>query len=57
MVQRGRGFRLNFKTLAFPGVGCNVVRKKLDRHDTFEPRILGFVDHTHAAFAELFDDL
>ena len=34
-------------------IGRNVMRKKLDRNDTLELRIFGFVDAAHAALAEL----
>lgn len=42
--------------MAFIIVGSDVGREKLDRHQAFELRILGFVDDAHAAFAELGED-
>ncbi len=34
----------------------NVLKKKFEGNKTFEPRVFGFVDHSHAADTELFQD-
>src|ERR1700690_3819966 len=33
-----------------------IVRQNLDRDEAIQACVAGFVDHTHAAFAELLDD-
>src|SRR5260370_30919388 len=56
MVQ-GRG-RLRFPVKAFQsaGVFSQLFWKKLQSDETAERSVLGLVDHTHAAAAQLFND-
>ena len=44
------------EALAFIIANVEAVRQELQSHETIEFGIFGFVDHSHAAFAELFDD-
>ena len=39
-----------------PGVPRNIVRQELERHEAVQACVFGFVDHTHAAATEFFDD-
>src|SRR5262249_54763702 len=53
MVERSRQVRLLEKALAKAGVPpCDLGGEELERHLPSEPRLLGEIDHTHAAAAE-----
>ena len=49
--------RLLLEAAAAFGIGGRADRENLERHRAAEARVAGFVDHTHAAFAELLSDL
>ncbi len=44
---------------SLPGVriSCEVRREEFERHGSLEASVFGLVDDTHAAFAELLEDL
>jgi hypothetical protein len=52
MVKSGGGPRLALKPLERLRISAELGRQKLQRHAAAEPRVLGFVDDTHAAGAE-----
>src|SRR5262245_7972189 len=56
MVQGGGHARLTAKPLENLRVANDRVRKELQRHRSGESRVLGFIDDTHAAGAELLED-
>ncbi len=56
MIQRRRGPRLRFEATPGEGVAGEMRRQHLERDRTAQPHVLGAVDHTHAAFADLADD-
>jgi hypothetical protein len=56
MVQGGRGLGLALKTGKRLRVAGNFLWQKLEGHKTVQPRVLGFVNHAHAAAAKLFYD-
>ena len=53
VVQRRGGLRLNFKAHAFFLAGGDLAWQEFDGDVAFEFRVLGFVDHAHAALTEL----
>ena len=53
MVQRAGRFGLRDEALLAAGVGNFVVGQDLDRHRAVQVVVPSFVNHTHAAFAEL----
>ncbi len=56
MVEGRRGPRLAAETFQRLAVLRNIFRKEFQSDKTIEPRVLGFVDNTHPAAAEFFDD-
>jgi len=57
MIESGGGLGLTSKSrqrLRIPG---DFVRQELERDETVQSRVFGFVDHAHAALAELFENL
>src|SRR5262249_39178898 len=56
MVQRGCSLRLALEARQSLRVAGYCLRQKLQRNEAMQPGVLCFVDHTHAATAELFDD-
>ena len=56
MIQGGRGSSLALEPAQRLPVASQVVRQELERHEATEPGVLRFVDHAHAAAAELLDD-
>ncbi len=56
MVQRRGGLGLAAKALEGLAILREIVGKKLEGDEAAETRVLGFVDHAHAAATELFDD-
>jgi hypothetical protein len=57
VIEGGSGTRLTLKSLQCLGVLGDFTRQELERHKAVEACVLGFVDHTHPAAAELFDDV
>jgi hypothetical protein len=53
MIQRCRGLCFSEKALA---VFCGMRRKELQRNRATEFQIFGFIDDTHPALAQLFED-
>ena len=53
MIQRGRGTCLTLKALNQLAVLSHFRRQEFHGHMPSEPRVLGLVDHTHAAAAQL----
>ncbi len=56
MVQGRRGARLSAKTFQRLRVFCNILRQELQSDKATEFDVLGLVDHTHPATAQLLDD-
>ena len=56
MVQGGSSLCLTVEAAQSLGVWREPVRKELQGNEAVEFDILGFIDHTHAAATELFDD-
>ena len=56
MIQRGRGSSLALEPAQRLPVASQFVRQELQRDEAMEPGVLRFVDHAHAAAAELLDD-
>src|SRR6266480_5283012 len=56
MVQRRRRLRFALETGECLRVSGNLLRQELQRNEAMQPCILGFVDDTHPAVAELFED-
>src|SRR6266700_7528257 len=56
MIQRGCGLRLPLETSQGLSVSGNLLRQKLESDETMEPGVLGLVDHTHTAAAQLLQD-
>ena len=56
MVQCRGSFRFALKAGEGLRVSRNVVGQKLERYEAVEFHILGLVNHTHAATAQLLDD-
>ncbi len=57
MVERGGGFGLVDEPLLLVLLGGKVMGQKLEGDETIQPQILSLVDHAHASFAELCEDL
>ena len=56
MVERGGGAGLALEALERARVAGQVCREEFQRDEAAEFRVLGFVDDTHPATAEPFDD-
>src|SRR6266446_10651988 len=56
MIQGRRSLRFALETGESMRISAYVLRKKLERDETVETSILGFVDDYHPAATELFDD-
>ena len=56
MVQCGSGLGFALEARERLRVAGNVFRQELQGDEAVEPSVLGLVDHTHAAAAELLDD-
>jgi hypothetical protein len=56
MIERGGGLGFALETGEGLRVARDVLREKFQRDETAEARVLGFVDDTHAATTEFFDD-
>ena len=56
MIQRGSGLRFALKAGERLRVAGNLVGQELERDEAVQARVLGFVNDTHAAAAELLDD-
>ena len=56
MVQGGGSLGFTLEALQCLGVSGHFVGQELQRNETAEVGVLGLVDHTHAAAAELLDD-
>ena len=56
MIQRRSRARLAAESLQRSRIARHIVRQKLERDKAPQPRVLGLVDDTHAAAAELFDN-
>ncbi len=56
VVERGSGLRLLDEPFRGRGITGRVRGQELEGHRPFQPGVLGLVDDTHAAFAELLGD-
>jgi len=56
MVERGCGTGFTPKTFQGLRIAGQYVRQKLEGDETAQFEVLRFVDHTHAATAEFFED-
>jgi hypothetical protein len=56
MIQGGRGASLPLEPAQRLLVASQIVRQELEGHEATEPGVLRFVNHAHAAAAELLDD-
>ncbi len=52
MIQGGGGASLQQKTVQSRGLAGKLRRKELESHAASESKILGFVNHAHAATAQ-----
>src|SRR5882724_11593250 len=57
VIQRGGGSRLTPKTLQGLRVLCQGLRQELQGHEPAQLHVLRFINHAHAAAAELLDDV
>jgi len=56
MVQRGCRFGFTAKSLQRLTIMGQVFRQELECHETVKPCVLGLIDHSHPATAQLLDD-
>lgn len=56
VIQRRRGLRLALKAGKCLRIVSNIFREEFQSDEPVEPRVLGFIDNSHAPTAELFDD-
>ena len=56
MIQRAGGLGFPLETRKRLGILGEIIGEEFQRDKPMQPRVLGFVDHTHAAAAEFFDD-
>jgi hypothetical protein len=56
MIKRGSGARFPAQAFERLRVSGNIFRQELQGDEATKLRVLGFVDHTHAATAQLLDD-
>src|SRR5438105_1727654 len=56
VIQGRRGLRFALETTQSLGVFGYFIGQKLQRHEAMQPSVLGLVDNTHPASAELLDD-
>jgi hypothetical protein len=54
MIQSGSSFSLASKTLESLRIVRDVLRQKFQGNEAIEPRVLGFVNHTHTTAAKFF---
>ena len=57
MIERGCSTRFATESLDGLGVLGDVLGKKFQGNTTAEPRVLSFVDHSHSAAAQFFQDV
>ena len=53
VIQRGRGAGLTLKPFSGLRVLGEIIRQELHRNSASQPKILGLVDHSHAAATQL----
>src|SRR5713101_2520547 len=56
MIQCGRGLRFSLESGESMRIPGYIFRQELERHETVETSIFSFVDDSHPAATELFDD-
>jgi hypothetical protein len=56
VIQCGYGFCLAAKSLDGCRIASEFSGKKLDGNESVKPLVLGFINHTHPAAAEFFED-
>src|SRR5580692_2470018 len=56
MVEGGRGLRFTLEAGQSLRIFSNIIRQELQGDKAVQLYVLGFVDHTHPATAELLDD-
>ena len=56
MVQRGSRLRLALEAAERLRILGHFIGQKLERDEAVQPRVLGLIDHTHAAAAQLVDN-
>jgi hypothetical protein len=56
VIQRGRGLCFALETGECLLVAGNLLGQELQCDEAVKPRVLGFIDHTHTAATELFQD-
>ena len=56
VIQRGGGAGFAAKAFECTGIGGDVVGQKFERDESAERQVFGFVDDSHAAATEFFDD-
>jgi hypothetical protein len=57
MIERGSSLCFTLETCERLRVSGYIIWKELERHETVEPAVLGLIDHTHTATAELLDNV
>jgi hypothetical protein len=56
MIERRSGLRFTLETAQRLRIAGDFVGKEFQRHEAVQARVLGFVNHTHAAAAEFFEN-
>ncbi len=56
MIQRGSGLRFALETGERLRVACNFLRQEFESHEAMKARVFGFIDDSHSAAAEFFND-
>ena len=56
MIESGGGLGLTSKSRQRLCISGHFVRQKLERDETVQSRVLGFIDHAHAAAAQFFQN-
>src|SRR4029077_9563683 len=56
MVERGSGLRFTLEAAQRVRIAADFVGQEFQRHEAVQARILGLVNHTHAAAAEFFEN-
>ncbi len=56
VIQCGRGLRFSLESGESMRIPGYIFRQELERHETVETSIFSFVDDSHPAATELFDD-
>jgi hypothetical protein len=56
MIESGRRLRFPLKTRESLGIPSDLIRQKLESHETMQAGVFCLVDHAHASAAEFFEN-